>query len=147
MREQIITWGGEVHFRTATTGIRQQGDVLCAIDEKSEHRLRARHSALGHSARDTFLRCTDKAYSLNRSRFRLVRVLSTAKAKLTALYGKHAGHPLFPPGEYNHHRENGRACYSFCMCPGGHVEGSERSGSIVTNGMSYHARDGKNAKA
>ena len=34
------------------------------------------------------------------------------------------------------------------MCPGGHVVAAQSEAeSIVTNGMSYHARDGKNANA
>ena len=66
-----------------------------------------------------------------------------------ALYGKYAGHPLLPPAEYNlSRREGGRACYSFCMCPGGVVVAAQsEENTVVTNGMSYHARDGKNANA
>ncbi len=38
--------------------------------------------------------------------------------------------------------------YTFCMCPGGQVVASaSETGHVVTNGMSYHARDGKNANA
>ncbi|MGM9622120.1 MAG: NAD(P)/FAD-dependent oxidoreductase, partial [Butyricicoccus porcorum] len=65
------------------------------------------------------------------------------------LFGKLAGHPALPPAEYTlSHRENGRACYSFCMCPGGQVVAAQSEpDSIVTNGMSYHARDGRNANS
>lgn len=66
-----------------------------------------------------------------------------------ALYGKAAGHPMLPPAEYNlSRRADGRACYSFCMCPGGVVVAAQsEENTVVTNGMSYHARDGKNANA
>ena len=38
--------------------------------------------------------------------------------------------------------------YTFCMCPGGQVVASaSEEGRVVTNGMSYHARGGKNANA
>ena len=38
--------------------------------------------------------------------------------------------------------------YTFCMCPGGQVVASaSEEGRVVTNGMSYHARSGKNANA
>ena len=41
-----------------------------------------------------------------------------------------------------------RGVYSFCMCPGGHVVASASElETIVTNGMSYHARDSKNANS
>ena len=43
---------------------------------------------------------------------------------------------------------NGRGVYSFCMCPGGWVvNASSEAGRLVTNGMSYHARDGANANS
>ena len=44
--------------------------------------------------------------------------------------------------------ENGRGVYSFCMCPGGYVvNASSEEGRLAVNGMSYHARDGKNANS
>jgi uncharacterized FAD-dependent dehydrogenase len=46
------------------------------------------------------------------------------------------------------HLENGRGVYTFCMCPGGYVvNASSESGAVVTNGMSYNSRDGKNANS
>ena len=43
---------------------------------------------------------------------------------------------------------NGRGVYTFCMCPGGQVvAAASEAGRVVTNGMSYHARDGRNANA
>lgn len=48
----------------------------------------------------------------------------------------------------SHHCKDGRGVYTFCMCPGGVVVGaaSEENG-VVTNGMSYFARDGENANS
>ncbi len=44
--------------------------------------------------------------------------------------------------------ENGRGVYSFCMCPGGYVvNAASEEGHLAVNGMSYHARDGKNANS
>ena len=38
--------------------------------------------------------------------------------------------------------------YTFCKCPGGQVVASaSEEERVVTNGMSYHARSGKNANA
>ena len=46
------------------------------------------------------------------------------------------------------HLENGRGVYTFCMCPGGQVvAAASEEGRVVTNGMSYYARDGINANA
>ena len=54
-----------------------------------------------------------------------------------------------PAADYKlaYHGKN-RSCYTFCMCPGGQVVAtSSEEGTIVTNGMSKFARDGKNANS
>jgi uncharacterized FAD-dependent dehydrogenase len=47
-----------------------------------------------------------------------------------------------------HHAKNGRAVYSFCMCPGGTVvAATSEEGRVVTNGMSQYSRNERNANA
>jgi hypothetical protein len=47
-----------------------------------------------------------------------------------------------------HHAQNGRAVYSFCMCPGGTVvAATSEPGRVVTNGMSQYSRNERNANA
>jgi uncharacterized FAD-dependent dehydrogenase len=47
-----------------------------------------------------------------------------------------------------HHAANGRAVYSFCMCPGGTVvAATSEPGRVVTNGMSQYSRNERNANA
>ncbi|MEB3264712.1 MAG: FAD-dependent oxidoreductase, partial [Synechococcus sp.] len=61
-----------------------------------------------------------------------------------------AGHPRLGPAEYKlvHHCRNGRSAYSFCMCPGGLVVGAtSEPGRVVTNGMSQHSRNERNANS
>lgn len=151
MREQIIAWGGEVHFRTQLTGLCTANGVLRGVRTPDMELACDRAIlALGHSARDTFAALhadgvyfEPKAFSVG------VRIEHLQEEIDRSLYGRFAGHPMLPPGEYNlSNRENGRACYSFCMCPGGHVVAAQSEPhTIVTNGMSYHARDGRNANA
>jgi hypothetical protein len=67
-----------------------------------------------------------------------------------ARWGKHAGHPLLGAADYKlvHHAKNGRAVYSFCMCPGGTVvAATSEPGRVVTNGMSQYSRNERNANA
>lgn len=67
-----------------------------------------------------------------------------------AQYGGFAGHPALGAAPYKLavHLENGRGVYTFCMCPGGQVvAAASEEGRVVTNGMSYYARDGINANA
>ena len=47
-----------------------------------------------------------------------------------------------------HHAKNGRAVYSFCMCPGGTVvAATSEDGRVVTNGMSQYSRNERNANS
>lgn len=52
-----------------------------------------------------------------------------------------------PPSDYKLacHLPTGRSAFTFCVCPGGEVvAASSAQGQVVTNGMSFRARDGKN---
>jgi uncharacterized protein len=67
-----------------------------------------------------------------------------------ARFGKFAGHPELGAADYKivHHARNGRAVYSFCMCPGGMVvAATSEPGRVVTNGMSQYSRNERNANA
>ena len=67
-----------------------------------------------------------------------------------ARLGKYAGHPELGAADYKlvYHAKNGRAVYSFCMCPGGTVvAATSEPGRVVTNGMSQYSRNERNANA
>src|SRR5690606_29845957 len=58
--------------------------------------------------------------------------------------------PLLGAADYKlvHQASNGRAVYSFCMCPGGTVvAATSETGRVVTNGMSQYSRNERNANA
>jgi hypothetical protein len=65
-------------------------------------------------------------------------------------YGSNAGNPGLGAADYKlvHHCQNGRAVYSFCMCPGGTVvAATSEPGRVVTNGMSQYSRNERNANS
>jgi uncharacterized FAD-dependent dehydrogenase len=65
-------------------------------------------------------------------------------------YRSKAEHPKLGAADYklSYHAKNGRSCYTFCMCPGGVVvAAASEEGRVVTNGMSYHARNEANANS
>jgi uncharacterized FAD-dependent dehydrogenase len=67
-----------------------------------------------------------------------------------ARLGPHAGNQLIGAADYKlvHHAKNGRAVYSFCMCPGGTVvAATSEPNRVVTNGMSQYSRNERNANA
>ena len=65
------------------------------------------------------------------------------------MYGDFAGHPALGHAEYGlSYNTKIRGVYTFCMCPGGSVvaAASEALG-VAVNGMSEHARAGKNSNS
>ncbi len=151
MREDIIRMGGEVRFGCTLDGIVTRDGVLCAaIADGQEIACDRLILAIGHSARDTFSCLLRQGVYLEPKPFSVgARIEHLQQTIDRGMFGRLAGHPALPPAEYTlSHRENGRACYSFCMCPGGQVVAAQSEAhAIVTNGMSYHARDGRNANA
>ncbi len=151
MREEIIRLGGEVHFRTALTGVRVlNGNLIAIKTENGEIPCEQAILAIGHSARDTFKMLYETGIHLEPKPFSVgVRIEHLQQKINNALYGNLVDKFNLPPAEYNlSHRENNRACYSFCMCPGGQVVAAQsEENTIVTNGMSYHARNGLNSNS
>jgi uncharacterized FAD-dependent dehydrogenase len=162
IREQITALGGEIRFEQrvtdvllSPTGHGQQITGLQVLDQKTgqTHTLATRHVvlALGHSARDTFVVLHKRGVALQAKAFSIgVRIEHPQSVIDQARWGRHAGHPLLGAADYKlvHHAQNGRAVYSFCMCPGGTVvAATSEPGRVVTNGMSQYSRNERNANA
>ena len=151
IRREIEQLGGEVRFDTALTGLTVKNGRLAGI-ETTEGTLPCEVLvlAVGHSARDTFAMLQKSSLNLTCKPFSVgFRAEHLQTAIEESLYHEAAGHPALPHGEYQLSQQvGGRCVYTFCMCPGGQVVASaSEEGGVVTNGMSYHARDGKNANA
>jgi len=155
LRARIEALGGEVRFEQRVDGLdldpadRSVRGVLLADGQ----RIAARQVvlAVGHSARDTFVWLDRLGVAMEPKPFAVgLRIEHPQSLIDRALWGDAAGHPQLGPAEYKlvHHGPDGRAVYSFCMCPGGLVVGaaSEADG-VVTNGMSQHSRNERNANS
>ena len=107
--------------------------------------------APGHSARDSFQMLQQAGVALEAKPFAVGFRIEHPQALVDeARWGLNAGHPLLGAAEFKlvHHAANGRCVYSFCMCPGGLVVGAtSETGRVVTNGMSQHSRNERNANA
>jgi len=158
IRERIIALGGEIRFEQRVTDVLirdGQLEALQVLDQASGNRyeLPARHvvMALGHSSRDTFAMLWDRGVAMEAKPFSVgFRIEHPQGVIDRARWGRHAGHPLLGAADYKlvHHAENGRAVYSFCMCPGGTVvAATSEPGRVVTNGMSQYSRNERNANA
>ncbi|TNF62872.1 MAG: FAD-dependent oxidoreductase [Burkholderiales bacterium] len=163
MREKIVALGGEIRFQHQLTGVRMRpdGDGRQRLEGLQVQRLdtgetlimpvRRAVFALGHSSRDTFALLHDAGVYMEAKPFSVgFRIEHPQGVIDRARWGRHAGHPLLGAADYKlvHHAKNGRAVYSFCMCPGGTVvAATSEPGRVVTNGMSQYSRAERNANA
>lgn len=153
IRNQIIELGGEVRFESRVTDLIIEDGAVKAVEVNGNEVLETNHVilALGHSSRDTFRMMKKRELPMEQKQFSIgVRIEHPQVWIDKAQYGDPELAKVLGPAEYklNHHCENGRGVYTFCMCPGGEVIMSASSeGMTVTNGMSYSARDGEYANS
>jgi uncharacterized FAD-dependent dehydrogenase len=107
--------------------------------------------AVGHSARDTFQALYEQGVYIEAKPFSIGFRIEHPQAMIDkARFGPNAGNEILGAADYKlvHHCANGRAAYSFCMCPGGQVvAATSEEGRVVTNGMSQYSRAERNANA
>lgn len=165
LRKRIVAAGGEVRFNTKLVNINfTEGvieDVVLQPKDGPQETLPAHvvMLACGHSARDTFELLYNKGVTLEPKPFSVgVRIEHSQQAVNYAQYGTAANHPALGAANYklsvqvpdDAALDSGaqRGVYTFCMCPGGEVVcAASEPQSVVTNGMSYHARAGANANS
>lgn len=157
LRHKIQSLGGQVLFRHQLTGLHvENGKLTGAVvraPDRQDVQIDTRHVilAIGHSARDTFSMLYDMGIVMTQKPFSVgVRIEHPQYMIDRAQYGSFAGHPALGAADYKlaAHLPNGRSVYTFCMCPGGVVvAAASEPGGICTNGMSYFARDRKNANS
>ena len=153
MREAIIALGGEVRFESKVTELLIDNGQVEGVLLANGETLRSRHvvMALGHSARDTFRMLHRQGVFMEAKPFAVGFRIEHPQGLIDqARLGKYAGHPELGAADYKlvYHAKNGRAVYSFCMCPGGTVvAATSEPGRVVTNGMSQYSRNERNANA
>ena len=153
MREEIKALGGEVRFETKVTDFIIEDNRIAGVVLANGETLHSRYVvlALGHSSRDTFRKLHERGVFVEPKPFAIgFRIEHPQSLIDKARLGKYAGHPELGAADYKlvHHAKNGRAVYSFCMCPGGTVvAATSEPNRVVTNGMSQYSRNERNANA
>lgn len=160
MREDIIRLGGEVKFDSLFTGYTPSGDGdlvdICIKNLESGEIEKVRTDALvlalGHSSRDTIESLYESGLPMQQKPFAMGLRIEHRREDIDEM--KYGYDPLYeeflPAADYKmtHQASNGRAVYSFCMCPGGYVvNASSEEGRMCVNGMSYSGRDGINSNS
>ena len=151
MLKKISELGGELRYRCCLNGFDKvprggmiahttSGDIECSLIVL----------AIGHSARDTVAMLMKNGMTVEPKPFSVgLRIEHLREDIDRGLYGDLAGHPKLGAGEYNlSDTKGGRGVYTFCMCPGGEVvAAASEMGGVVVNGMSRHARNGRNSNS
>ena len=152
IREKIIELGGEIRFNTKLENLivnngKLEGILLSNGEEIQTETLIL---AIGNGTGDTY-RNLGKHLLLENKPFAVgVRVETLQSFINERQYKNIEDASSLPNAEYHIacRTSSGKGAYSFCMCPGGYVIPSEnKKNTIVTNGMSYSARDGVNANS
>ncbi len=149
IRNYILSEGGEVRFSSLFTGAQFKDGKLVSVEingvkEDADELI----LAIGHSARDTFEALHNGGFRLEQKEFAAGVRIEHLQSKISkAQYG--AGYSALPAADYKLVSHAGeRAAFTFCMCPGGEViPSASEEGGVVTNGMSYFAREGRNANS
>ncbi len=153
MREAIIAAGGDVRFGAQVTDITVTDGKLSSVTLQTGELIATNTAilAIGHSARDTFYRLRDRQIQMEAKPFAIgVRIEHPQSMMNMAQYGMSEPYASLGAADYKvtYQAKNGRAVYSFCMCPGGKVvAAASEDGMVAVNGMSYLARDGENANS
>lgn len=156
IREKTVGLGGEVHFNATVTDVLYRHGRVTGVKFIENGELKELNTdniimAVGHSARDTFERLLSGGIRMEQKPFSIGVRIEHPQALINKIqYGTFAGHPSLGAADYRMvvHLPNGRAVYTFCMCPGGMVvAATSEENRLVTNGMSEYARDGRNSNA
>ena len=145
LRQRILACGGEVRFGARLERLEiEHGAVRGALISGVEVRTDCCVLATGHSARDIYEGLAAQGVPLEPKPFAVGVRLEIPQHRIdTAQWGG----PYASLGSASFRltrkaEERVRACYSFCMCPGGLVIACASSaGLLTTNGMSLSTRD------
>ena len=150
MREKILECGGEIHFETCITSLKDGQWTMDNGQWKFPIIL-----AIGHSAHDTYRMLAKEGVRLEAKGFAMGVRAEHPQALINKLmYHLGKGERLKVKGERDVidlvgnasyslvTQVDGRGVYSFCMCPGGHiVPAGSSKGTCVVNGMSASHRN------
>ena len=153
LRKKLLSLGADIRFESRLADLDIRDGALAGVTvegPEGPYPLPCRRLVLcpGHSARDTFAMLHGRGVAMEAKPFAVgVRIEHRQADCDAAQYRQYAGHPGLPASTYklSCHLPNGRAAYSFCVCPGGQVvAAASEAERVVTNGMSAFARDREN---
>ncbi len=153
IRENIIKFGGKIHFESRVTDFKIKNNKLQAIQLQNGEEMTVNSVILatGHSARDIYELLHKKEITLKAKSFAMGVRVEHPQEIIDQIQYNCSGQrdELLPAAAYSLvHQVNNRGVYSFCMCPGGFiVPAATANGEVVVNGMSPSKRNNKFANS
>lgn len=154
IRENILKFGGEIHFETKVIDFTLKHNKITAIQLQNGNELTVEKVILatGHSARDIFYLLNGKNIALKAKSFAMGVRVEHPQHIIDSIQYHCKGEQrdeLLPAAAYSLVQQiNDRGVYSFCMCPGGFiVPAATANGEVVVNGMSPSKRNNKFANS
>lgn len=147
IRETILNYGGEIHFKSRVTDFIIKDNNIQAITLQNNKELSVEKVILatGHSARDIFYLLQRKHIQIEAKSFAMGVRVEHPQHIIDSIQYHCSGerHELLPAASYSLVQQvNDRGVYSFCMCPGGFiVPAATANGEVVVNGMSPSKRN------
>ncbi|MFU8780038.1 MAG: FAD-dependent protein [Kiritimatiellia bacterium] len=145
LRNRIISMGGEMRFGARLDELQiENGAIRGAVISGKAMRTDCVVLATGHSARDIYTMLAEKGVALEPKPFAVGVRIEIPQCRIDAAqWGK--SYPTIGKASFRMTRReenDARACYTFCMCPGGLVMSCASSEELITtNGMSLSKRD------
>ena len=140
IRNTIVRCGGEVNFESRVTSLIYEDGKVIGVECNGSRHFGPVILATGHSARDVYRMLTETGTELQAKGIAVgVRLEHPQQLIDSIRYHNPNGRGKYlPPAEYTMlTRVDGRAVYSFCMCPGGVIiPAASAPGQMVVNGMS-----------
>lgn len=159
--EHLRAGGAELRFDTRLTDLHAAGGRITDVDSAGTDGTTERRDAVdalflatGHSSRATYALLRARGVAMDAKEFAVgLRVEHSADVINAAQYGERY-RELYPGIETASYRaahtwkDENRAVFSFCMCPGGYVlNASTETDGVVTNGMSNAGCSGRYSNA
>ncbi len=147
IRETILKYGGEIHFKSRVTDFIINDNKIQAIQLQNNTEMVVERVILatGHSARDIYYLLHKKNIALKAKSFAMGVRVEHPQHIIDAIQYHCSGKrsELLPAASYSLVQQiKGRGVYSFCMCPGGFiVPAATANGEVVVNGMSPSKRN------
>jgi len=150
IRDYLSEKGCKFFFRHQLEDIQVRKNVLISVRiNGNKYQPEALFLAIGNAARNTYS-MLEKKIPLASKPFAVGFRIEHPQAFINQMiYGKNAPLDLLGNATYRFtDKFKNRGIYSFCMCPGGFViAGNSAPNQVVTNGMSFQARNNRFANS